>query len=964
MSNKNNSDVLKGLTKSQWDSIEKNLNKTELTVLRSLMEYAKGGVLQETERLRVVGDALYIEIRQILKELIGDSSSRSISTDLKKIKKIDQMRLSNALKNLKTSIKSSVASFNWKDLTLLSINSDTPLEIVGVLIFMYSGTFMLKNQDIYKQDAFSKEVWSLQVSLQRFIDAIEPYEGDDMTNTANRARVSGTFIADMKALYARLSKVFPFKGIEVSEKFPDLLVWAPLDRFIPSQKIQARNHQKRVIDSLDGNPVCVVYPAMLGSGKTTLAPALAEIAKRQGRILIFVCTIQTVREQTLRNLYNTNVNFADAYVRHDGRVKISRSHSSDKDKVIGAIVCGPEVAIRLLSEGHDEYTKEITPSKKFMLFLDEFTVGADDEKSKYLEQNVKLMMLAPEVTILSSATSPTLLELESNVLGVLRKKYDGLKVSLVSDPTVYVPIDVRDENGTLFEVYSFAKTSEDVQSVSKLIADMPFLGRTLTSNVLLTLYRSLVTIGAKGLPEIPILFNNVANLKPDRMRELVVEMLQILSTMPAEAIEKVCSHSSREITPSSPPKLSISEFGWRDYLGMTLVVDTDPSGFAVESFRGHLKNTFAKPSSSVILKYLTSLEEWKKHLENALKKCKSDDKKTDLQKEFDDKKPTLDFPESKQIGTKAWYIQNRLDHLRAKDVRNSVSAEAIVTRTFNRDKQVISFLDAMKDVSDDLITLLLCGVLVYSPRHLPLDYTNLVLEMASSGSCAYLFADEDIAFGTNFPFSRVIPTDRFTDEHSINVLFQLMGRAGRGLGKSCRARADLSSNTIKVLKEYVKNPSGFSIESENMTKTIKRLESDNKVSVERYISSVLEKKSTDDVVFSYDSSSDDDLEEDEKVCKIVPLKQMAESVFDHWEDIKVPEPEPEINERPLPVLPIERVIERCIEDKRVDVPVQTWRKSFTSEQVNKPACVKDPVANVPPKYVPPFRAKGRGGSRW
>ena len=55
-----------------------------------------------------------------------------------------------------------------------------------------------------------------------------------------------------------------------------------------------------------------------------------------------------------------------------------------------------------------------------------------------------------------------------------------------------------------------------------------------------------------------------------------------------------------------------------------------------------------------------------------------------------------------------------------------------------------------------------------------------MISLAQKGRLAYLVADHNIAYGINFPFSRTIVCDDFTDEHSMNTIFQLMSRAGRG----------------------------------------------------------------------------------------------------------------------------------------------------------------------------------------
>jgi hypothetical protein len=86
--------------------------------------------------------------------------------------------------------------------------------------------------------------------------------------------------------------------------------------------------------------------------------------------------------------------------------------------------------------------------------------------------------------------------------------------------------------------------------------------------------------------------------------------------------------------------------------------------------------------------------------------------------------------------------------------------------------------------------------------------------MASNGHLAYLISDASICYGTNYPINRVIITRDFSKNHSINTLFQLMGRAGR-VGQSWMAEAFIDKDTAHELLDYV-NKDGINIETVNM----------------------------------------------------------------------------------------------------------------------------------------------------
>ena len=105
----------------------------------------------------------------------------------------------------------------------------------------------------------------------------------------------------------------------------------------------------------------------------------------------------------------------------------------------------------------------------------------------------------------------------------------------------------------------------------------------------------------------------------------------------------------------------------------------------------------------------------------------------------------------------------------------------------------------------------MCGVGLYSPSLFDIRYTNEVIKLASNGMLAYVMADYNISYGTNYPFNTVIITDDFAENHSINTLFQLMGRAGR-VNKSWTANAIVPDKLYEIFINYMKNPEMYNIE--------------------------------------------------------------------------------------------------------------------------------------------------------
>ena len=93
-----------------------------------------------------------------------------------------------------------------------------------------------------------------------------------------------------------------------------------------------------------------------------------------------------------------------------------------------------------------------------------------------------------------------------------------------------------------------------------------------------------------------------------------------------------------------------------------------------------------------------------------------------------------------------------------------------------------------------------CGIGIYSTNpklKLPKNYRDYILELASSSQLAFIISDSSISYGTNLPFNNVIITSDLAKIHSINTIFQIMGRAGRlGISESCN---------VWIFGEYIKN---------------------------------------------------------------------------------------------------------------------------------------------------------------
>jgi hypothetical protein len=750
------------------------------------------------------------------------------------------------------------------------------IEIIGIT-FIYMARYYIFHKNKFGKSKYINKVLSLMVSMQRYINACNNFIGIDPVDPRLTSEISRTFLEDIKKCYTEMNVTFPFNGMDVCLKAPELLVHAPLDQYVSTTAIQPRTHQREIVRKVYNNlstGFFIVYNAMINTGKTTTVISLAEIAKFYGKQLLCVCNMDTVRIQMANMCCSNGTKFAMGYIRPDDTVKISYHYHTLPENCT-VIICGAKVAYQLLTQRTEDGSD---PAEKYILFHDEPTIGADIEDSEPLRENVNVLVNAPKWVIFSSATSPTFVELEP-LISSLRNKYPDMVVDKVYSPTVQVGCEIRTFEGDMVVPYIGCKNSSDILQVVQKINDIPFIGRTLTPNVALYLYGELCSYKKEdgfvfeNIPDLPSMFKQVENMKTDKIREIVIMMLELLSTAPDDIIEKICGSTITKIKQNETHEEDTETYTKKNNKGidcmslgtteqwkcMTLVASENPYLFARTNFKSlldELNENGIKSSTMIIDLFEKEFELWEIEKEKKKRKIEASISKgnstmTEYERGVAEQtidetgRPTVKFPDWGQVGTIEHYAKfNKIaEYNNVSEYRLANDLEQLVCRkkpqseakkrinkteklakqervTETEKEQIVNMM-----IPDDLMLLLLCGIGIYSPcsDYVNKIYTEVVMEYASNGKLAYVIADESIAFGTNFPFGRVVITKHFAQKHSIATLFQLMGRAGR-VGKLAKADAYVDKETAISLIDYAIHPEKYAIEAVNISKMIVQLE--------------------------------------------------------------------------------------------------------------------------------------------
>lgn len=826
------------------------------------------------------------EEKKLLDEEDGKKNKKEKKAPV--MKKIDLMRQENTIKTLSKTVESLIASFVDTRMNYnFGLNTNKIIELRGIT-FAYMAWYILdtkNSKDYLEKKSKRSEVYEVMCSMQRFINTCKAYNGKSISNSLTNVIVSPTLIDDVEKWLDRLKSVYSFDGITIYNTAPKLLIHSQYDDCIPGRTIKMRPNQRQLMESISNHPegFLLFYNAAIASGKTTLASvgiaSHLEKLKKSGKMginmqLIFCCNLASVRRQVARNCWNAGIKFGiGSYVKSSGSYKITNHWSTNDDNRI-VIIASPDVTTLILEEDEKKIMEDASKpieerhfyTGKYWLFLDEPTVGADIIGSKYLESNTKVMCHMPKWTVLSSATMPVP-EKIPNIIDHHKNKYPEVYVETQITKEISIGCDVETFEYDMVVPHIGCKTREQLKLCISKISEVPFLGRLYTHRVAEKLWKTMTENDINDITNISEYFSNVDNLSADKVRVICIGMLEKLSEQTNAKIKKICSSNITAETYNIKEKKKVidedddgfcfegddenntdkvinyvefSKFGTSEsakYLNMNLITSIDPLRTAKESFSElmeDVKNSGIDTSRlrNFISSFEKKKEDYNKTREYLAKSLGVDlnddgfDQQRKLQHFEDEAKkrgcgidncPNIDFPKEYQINT--------LSHWKKYGSHYSVNAANL------RGHLNISQLPLSEFESDDwLIFLLFCGVGVYAPYQIKDQvYLREVLNLAEGGKLAFLISDSSICYGTNYPINRVFITKDFAETHSINTIFQLMGRAGRA-GQSWKAEIFIDSSTALNIIEFVQNTDNRSgeLEAENINATFIEIHRESK----------------------------------------------------------------------------------------------------------------------------------------
>lgn len=794
-------------------------------------------------------------------------------------KKADIIRFEATMKKLNERLSTILKSLNLTNFIIPSesvMNSNIlELRAIG---FIYICWFISTNKDKYTDKLVP---FSAIVSLQRFIGIISKcvdkdtgkdsdniYNGYNTMNPTENIDISKTLIADLKNIEQVLIKQYGFNGITLYEQASDLILGSQFDVYLPRKSRQAFEHQKIVsnaimeIENLK-NGFIMFYRTMTNSGKTStiinIATAVQELRKRYPNVfgdlqVIATCDVQPVLTRWGQLLYHAGIPFgvgakrfypSNPEIAQKIKYKALKELQADRDcidinmrfsnsdtcKSISdrvAIICPTEIAYKILARGSNACNRFILLHDEPTMYADTDITNEDNNQYKQLKINMQIMQVAPKWAIFSSATLPY--DNKSEIfIQHYKTKFPNARFIDNCSTEIYSCCNMRTFDGKLITPHLGCTTREELINAISNIVQNPFLGKLYTPTSVKLLWDEAMEAGAKNteflakVPNITEFFSKVENLYPDNVRKIALEILQSVSVLNDRQIEYICSmdyeSDSDDENSSESEKIIFEKLGTSEahkFPYLNLIASNNPFEFMEKNYASLVADIKKKIGSLDKLEseYERQIDLWQNAFDALEKKINNPDQLSIAQSEMYDSKPALSFPEECQINTKQ-HITKYAKHM----IGRYNSSKFRIPNNINNFN-----LDDMY-VIDNIKLDLIAGVCSYvNPENSNIDteYLNTALDLTSQKKMEALVADSSICYGTDYPIGGVIITKDFSDSHSLNTIYQLMSRAGRGR-KSNNAEIYVDNSCAMHILETVKKGNTISNEINNMINVFNKL---------------------------------------------------------------------------------------------------------------------------------------------
>lgn len=670
-------------------------------------------------------------------------------------------------------------------------------------------------------------------------------------------------VNDLNFMVNQLKAKYNLTYEEVLKSYPRLCLSTCFDTVFPSINIKPYQSQIELMEFVKANPTALVlFKSRIGSGKTTLIIALAKWAQEVGKKVIFTCCNEPVRIQGCNMLYNMGIPFAIAVTDKKSVRIINNNNCTDETRVV--IVTDLKTTYNLIKDNND-----------YVLFLDEPAVGADIEGHPVTNAVAKILRVSPKVTILSSASMPDI----PLVVDYFKEKYPGIAVTKIISKETFIGCSITQHNNKELIPFGYCKNKKDLENVIIKLKTKSFIDRLLPAPLTLALYHKVKPLCATI--DLENYFDqDISYLSQTYIQFIAIQLLENMLSLNDEQIFTICSSFTEDVYLNIPePELMVTTNAHK--YGTCLYVSEDPFKEGMKLYKelfAHynvnivdLLNDYDREKAKFMNqdirtndKKSSSMKDLQDKLSSASSKPKSAyydghsvkvpfvTKSKIIAKTncdistitYSDKNPVIPFPKWLQVNTQA--------HVEKFAPNPDAFHKSLYQYPLNLEN-----LSSDLNIPDWVHYLLFCGIGIYSPSNSLANqkYNDLVLELASDKSLAFILSDESMSCGADYPLSNVLIEEAFANNHSINTIFQLLGRAGRS-GTSWTARGHVGPNLYERIMNYITtNDSEIDIEAINISNAFLNYTDDTDKVLHNGTLIAVEKVVIKDVIPSVNTSS-------------------------------------------------------------------------------------------------------------
>jgi hypothetical protein len=838
-----------------WRTI--NSNHNEDPVITDLMkegiafinkiDSSENSKRNDTLNFNILIDNFNIFLKDSKLPIIFQSNEKIIETNdksKKKEKKLTSKEL--LLKKIKDeNEKKDIDKF----IKSIKLNNYIPIsnrnEKEAFLMIIYWTIVLIKNKKDKKIDI--SIYLNCAISLYRCINDSSSFLSEDIINKSNDLLMELQKIIDIKKEKSIRDLILSNVNL-ISKSFWDSEKPKP---------VMLYDEQKNVISKLlnsleNNNPLLLFYKVPPANGKTILSAILGKSISQynknninnpnhKNKVLLYICYNSIVREEVANLCTTHNVDIKYWFARTqldkvdgkiktllrpykncypDWNVKVQKSKKElDAEKIEKAKRFSENLNEQLMyflndtrrnSEKHHEIENFNTASnvpemiisdldsayKLLSQFPDIFIPYFDEAFAAYdLKITSKIFSVLPRISILISATLAEPEELPIFMSDFKRRH--GLEndnfLQMVKTDTQHISCTFIDSNGQLFAPHNSIKNIETMENFLNLLEKEPLIKRAYSPDIVLDMSKKIDHLLNHNL-NFDSIFPFIGMISQESLRNYGIKILKyifdekrqdLLNILNANIITKINDLSVKNIFTKNAPYYQKAK---------TLhVASSNNFNFHIQE----ISRDFLEKSpkiSDIIDSYNKEFTILNTEYESLMKNGKKEDEyqRNQLQQEI----------ANVRIKWPSEFILNSKGH--ASKYNNISSLNNPNTEIFGK----IEDLESLNDIESKLY---FSGIGIYQPDNF--SNSKMGLFLSNKDKYKFIISTPSIVYGTNISLSIIDIDDSFSPETTKNMLYQLIGRAGRR-NKSESATIIFRNNDMidKILQENTINIEARKIE--------------------------------------------------------------------------------------------------------------------------------------------------------